>query len=112
MSERKGLQYCTILNTNINVTSMDQTIAYIEDHLESLRGDYICVSNVHTTVMAYRDESYRKVQNSGAMAIPDGKPLSIVSRTRGYWEAERVPGPDLMVRIFHESKEKKYRHYF
>ena len=46
---------------------MDQTIAYIEDHLESLRGDYICVSNVHTTVMAYRDESYRKVQNSGAM---------------------------------------------
>lgn len=82
------LTYCSILKTNINVTDMDKTIAYITDNLEELRGDYICVSNVHTTVMAFRDESYRKVQNSGAMALPDGQPLSIVSRRRGYSEAQ------------------------
>lgn len=104
--------YCSILKTNINVTDMDKTIAYITDNLEELRGDYICVSNVHTTVMAFRDESYRKVQNSGAMALPDGQPLSIVSRRRGYSEAQRVPGPDLMPAILHLSEEKGYRHYF
>lgn len=106
------LTYCSILKTNINVTDMDKTIAYITDNLEELRGDYICVSNVHTTVMAFRDESYRKVQNSGAMALPDGQPLSIVSRRRGYSEAQRVPGPDLMPAILHLSEEKGYRHYF
>lgn len=72
----KDLQYCTILKTNINVTTMEKTIQYITEHLEDLRGDYICVSNVHTTVMAYRDEAYRKIQNGGAMAPPDGQPLS------------------------------------
>ena len=74
---KEQLQYCEILKTKINVTDMDKTIRYITENLEQLKGDYICVSNVHTTVMAYRDEEYRKVQNSGAMALPDGQPLSI-----------------------------------
>lgn len=91
---------------------MDKTIEYITGNLETLRGDYICVSNVHTTVMAFRDEEYRKVQNSGAMALPDGQPLSIVSRRRGYAQAKRVPGPDLMPAILNLSQEKGYTHYF
>ncbi len=109
---REELQYCTILKTNINVTNMEDTISYITEHLEELRGDYICVSNVHTTVMAFRDEKYRRVQNSAAMALPDGQPLSIVSRRRGYRQAQRVPGPDLMPAILDLSQEKGYTHYF
>lgn len=108
----QDLEYCKILKTNINVTDMDKTIAYITGNLERLKGDYICVSNVHTTVMAFRDEEYRKVQNSGAMALPDGQPLSIVSRQRGYAHAQRVPGPDLMPAILKLSEEKGYKHYF
>lgn len=108
----KELQYCRILKTNINVTDMEKTISYITSNLDSLKGNYICVSNVHTTVMAYRDEAYRKVQNGGAMALPDGQPLSIVSRKRGFKEAQRVPGPDLMPRILKLSEEKGYTHYF
>lgn len=108
----KDLQYCKILKTNINVTNMDQTISYITENLECLKGDYICVSNVHTTVMAFRDSEYRKVQNGGAMALPDGQPLSIVSRRRGYMQAQRVPGPDLMPAILKLSEEKGYKHYF
>ena len=105
-------KYCTILNTNISVTNMEDTIAMLTENLEQLRGNYICVSNVHTVVMSFRDADYRKVQNSAAMALPDGKPLSMVSRQRGYREAERVPGPDLMPAIFRLSEGKGYRHYF
>lgn len=112
MSKNPSLRYCTMLKTNINVTSMEDTMKYLNENIESLRGNYICVSNVHTTVMSYRDNDYRKIQNSGAMALPDGKPLSIVSRLRGYRDAKRVPGPDLMLRIFKESEQKGYRHYF
>lgn len=106
------LKYCTILKTNINVTNMQDTIKYLTRNIENLRGRYVCVSNVHTTVMAFRDESYREVQNNAAMALPDGKPLSMVSKRRGFIEAERVPGPDLMPHIFEVSQEKGYRHYF
>lgn len=109
---KKDLKYCTILKTNINVTNMKDTIAYLTENLDELKGDYICVSNVHTTVMAFRDEEYRRIQNSAAMALPDGQPLSIVSRSRGYAEAQRVPGPDLMPEILHLSQEKGYTHFF
>ncbi len=109
---KNELTYCKILGTNINVTNMEDTISYITENLEKLKGDYICVSNVHTTVMAYRDKAYRRVQNGGAMALPDGQPLSIVSRKRGFSEARRVPGPDLMPAILNLSQKTGYRHYF
>lgn len=101
-----------ILKTNINVTDMDRTVCYIQENLEELKGHYVCVSNVHTTVTAYRDPEYRSVQNNAAMNIPDGKPLSIVQRWSGYKDAQRVAGPDLMPEIFKISEEKGYRHYF
>lgn len=106
------MERCTILNTNINVTNMDDVLVLLINSLEEIRGNYVCVANVHTTVMAFRDESYRKIQNESWMTLPDGKPLSIVSRRRGYIEAERVPGPDLMPRVFEMSNGKGYRHFF
>lgn len=106
------LKYCKILKTNINITNMSHTIDYITSNLDTLKGNYICVSNVHTTVMSYRDEEYRKIQNNAAMALPDGQPLSIVSRMRGHRDARRVPGPDLMPAILKLSEETGYTHYF
>ena len=57
------MKYCTILGTNINVTNMEETVDYLTGNLDKLRGSYVCVSNVHTTVMAYRDGEYRMIQN-------------------------------------------------
>lgn len=109
---KEKLKTCNILGVNINVTNMQDTINIITENLENIKGDYICVSNVHTTVMSYENKRYRDIQNGGFMALPDGKPLSLVSRKRGFKEAERVTGPDLMEEIFKISKEKGYRHYF
>lgn len=106
------LKTCNILGVNINVINMQETVKVITENLENIKGNYICVSNVHTTVMSYEDESYKAIQNGGFMALPDGKPLSIVSKKRGFKEAERVTGPDLMEEIFNISEEKGYSHYF
>ena len=107
-NENKKIKTCNILKVNIAVTNMKETVQYITEHIQVLKGKYICVSNVHTTVMAYEDEHYRTVQNAAALALPDGKPLSVVSRKRGFKEAQRVTGPDLMLELFH----KPFRHYF
>jgi len=112
MIDLNRMKYCKILGTNICVTDMNKTVEYLTGNLEQLRGKYICVSNVHTTIIAFRDKDYQAVQNAAAMALPDGKPLSIVSKGRGFPEAGRVPGPDLMPKIFELSKEKEYRHFF
>ncbi len=104
------MKTCNILGTNIAVTNMQETVKFLEEKLEELRGSYICVSNVHTTIMAYEDEEYRVVQNSAAAALPDGKPLSSYSRKHGFPEAERVTGPDLMGEMF--ARDNGLRHYF
>lgn len=106
------METCNILGVNIAVTNMKKTVRYIEDNLADLRGNYICVSNVHTTVMAFENMDYRNIQNGGALALPDGGPLSLVSRKKGYKNAERVTGPDLMGEIFSLSLENGYSHYF
>ena len=106
------MKTCNILGVNINVINMNKAVSYIISNLDSLKGNYICISNVHTTVMAYENEQYRKIQNMAVMALPDGSPLSIVSRRRGFKEAERVTGPDLMGEIFKISEKRGYKHYF
>lgn len=89
---------------------MAETVAYIEEHIDELRGKYICVSNVHTTVTGYEEADYRNIQNTAAFALPDGKPLSLYSKKHGFPEAERVTGPDLMGELF--ARDNGLRHYF
>lgn len=103
---------CNILGVDIAVTNMKSVVHYLTRNLEKLRGEYVCVSNVHTTVMAYNDKSYQTVQNSAVIAVPDGKPLSLVCRIRGYKNAQRVAGPDLMPEILRISEKEGYTHYF
>lgn len=97
---------------NVNVTNMKNTLNFIEENLDRAKGNYICISNVHTTVMAYEEDEYRRIQNEAFLTLPDGKPLSIVSKIKGFKEAERVTGPDLMEEIFRISEAKGYTHYF
>ena len=103
---------CPILGVRIAAIDMKTAIAYIQEHLRELSGNYICISNVHTTVTSYEDAEYRKIQNGGALALPDGKPLSVLCRKRGFAGADRVTGPDLMREIFDRSEKCGYRHYF
>ena len=106
------MQTCNIMGVNIAVTDMDKTLRLVEDNCEAWRGKYICVANVHTTVTAHDDPTYLQVQNGAVMALPDGGPLSRYSRKKGFADAARVTGPDLMRELLKESGTKHYRHYF
>lgn len=103
---------CNIMGVNIAAINMNWLLKYIDENLSDIKGDYICVSNVYTTVTSYENAAYCAVQNGGLMAIPDGGPLSSVGRKRGYSDMDRTTGPSLMGEIFKISAEKGYRHYF
>lgn len=108
----QAMPVCEIMGVRIAVTDMETTVRRIEEHLDDWHGEYICVANVHTTVTAHDDPSYRAVQNGAVMALPDGGPLSQYSRRKGFAQAARVTGPDLMKEMLRESAQKHYRHYF
>lgn len=110
--DKSGVPTCTILGVDIAAIDMQWLLNFLDKNISDLSGDYICVSNVHTTVTAYEDEEYRKVQNGGILAIPDGGPLSSVGQKRGFKNMKRTTGPSLMEEIFKISVSKGYWHYF
>ncbi len=110
--DKSEIPVCRIMGVNIAAINMERLVAFTKTHIKELSGDYMCVSNVHTTVMSYDDPSYCAVQNGGIMAIPDGGPLSSVGRKRGFQHMQRTTGPDYMGEIFKISEENHYRHFF
>lgn len=101
-----------ILGVNIAITNMQDTVKLIVEQIDELQGNFICLSNVHTTVMSQKDEEYRNIQNSAFLALPDGSPLSLVQRLRGYRMAEQVAGPDLMAELWKATENTEISHYF
>ena len=110
--DKSAIPTCNILGVNIAAIDMEWLLDYLNDNIHALSGDYVCVSNVHTTVTAYEDQEYCKVQNGGILAIPDGGPLSSVGQKRGFKNMKRTTGPSLMGEIFKISAAEGYRHYF
>lgn len=110
--DKNKIPICRILGVDIAAINMEWLLDFISENINKLSGDYITVSNVHTTVIAYKDPSYCMVQNGSVMSIPDGGPLSTLGKKRGYTNMERVTGPDLMEEIFKVSVSRKYKHYF
>lgn len=110
--DKSQIPTCNIMGVNIAAINMEWLLEYLDKNIDFLHGDYICVSNVHTTVTSFEEPDYCAVQNGGIMAIPDGGPLSTVGRKRGHKNMQRTTGPSLMGEIFKITAEKGYRHFF
>lgn len=110
--DKQKIRKCEILGVQIAALHMKAALNYIQKNLKSLNGQYICISNVHTTIMSYEDKDYCRIQNEAALALPDGGPIAFLCKRRGFPEADRVTGPDLMGEIFKCSKKYGYKHYF
>ena len=110
--DKSAIPICNIMGVDIAAIDMEWLVNYLNRNVKDLSGDYICVSNVHTTVTSYEDQEYCRVQNGGIMAIPDGGPLSSVGQKRGFKNMKRTTGPSLMGEIFKISAAEGYRNYF
>lgn len=91
--DKRHIPTCNIMGVNIAAINMEWLVDYLEKNISEIKGDYICVSNVHTTVTSFEDADYCAIQNGGLMAIPDGGPLSTVGQKRGHKNMERTTGP-------------------
>ena len=75
------------------------------------RPGYVCVSNVHTTMMGYFDPAYQRITNEASYAVPDGLPLKWAMRSLGAAEQDRVRGPSLMRDLVDLGRAHGLKHY-
>lgn len=101
-----------VLGVNICAVSMRDAFESISGRIKSGAGGYVCFCNVHTTVMAARSTSYREVLNGAFLALPDGKPIYWVGKSRGIEGVHHLPGPDFMLASLNQKNEVPLRHYF
>jgi len=101
-----------VIGVPVSSVTMETALNFIDCNFERVRGSYICASNVHTTVMARENPVYREVQSSAVMALPDGKPLSVVGGRRSQEPMEKVTGTHFMQNIFLDPRFAEKRHFF
>ena len=96
-----------IIGVPISVVNMESCISFLFSNWDAVHGNYVCVSNVHTTVMAHDDPQYYKVQAESLLSVPDGKPLSVIGKKK-FPQMNRVTGPDLMRGFLKSRKKRKF----
>lgn len=72
---------------------------------------YVCVANVHTTMMGFFDHEYQRVTNTAFLAVPDGMPLVWAMRSLGASGQDRVRGPTLMRELVDLGRKCGLKHY-
>ncbi len=102
---------CNILGVDIAAINMEWLLEFTIKYIKDLSGDYMCVSNVHTTITSYENEHYCAIQNGGIMAIPDGGPLALIGQKRGYKNMNRIAGPSYLEEILKISVSNGWKHY-
>ena len=103
---------CPVLGVDFVVSNLREAVSCIKENIVSLKGQYICFGNVHTTVMAHENSEYRAVQNGAVFVMPDGVPIHWEQRKKGHKKAAQVAGPDFMREIFLSSMDGSLSMYF
>lgn len=101
-----------LFGIDYSIARCEEAVLHVMRHVKELSGEYICFSNVHTSVMARGNAQYRQVLNDAAFVFPDGAPIAGLQQKKGYVGAERVAGPDFMEHIFRNTMDGKITHYF
>lgn len=106
--QKKG----NVLGVNYTISTISEAVFYVRHHLERLIGQYICFSNVHTTVMAHDRKDVLEAENSSAFTFADGAPVARALRHQEESDAVRMAGPDFMKEMLISSMDGKTSHYF
>ena len=85
-----------VLGGHITPLDLDATVSMLLDMVRCRTGGYVCIANVHTTMLALQVNEFRKALDGAALVVADGMPVVWRVRAAGYPGAGRVHGADLV----------------
>jgi len=112
MNKNKNRCQFEILGIHVDISSFSQSSKVIRDLIEKKKLSYVCIINVHVLSTAMRDYRFQRILNAADWSFPDGVPLVWYARhLLGLHYVERVAGPSLMIKCFHDLKGVKHFFY-
>jgi len=100
-----------ILGVAVSAVNLEQTLDTMDAWLADRHPRYICVTPAHSVMDCHHDPGLRRIFNDSGLTTPDGMSIVWILRLRGYRNAGRVYGPDLMLASCARSLERRYRHF-
>lgn len=84
----------------------------LSQQTKSSSATHVHLVNAYTISIASRDPQYRDLLSKGALNLPDGKPLSVLSRLRkNVPQLHHVRGPQLFLDVFDVGRQYGVRHF-
>lgn len=98
----------------VKVCAINPAIALheIETWIQKREPHYICATDVHGVVEAWKNRGMKRALNQAGLVTPDGMPLVWFLRFKGYSQVSRVYGPDLLLAVCERSMKTGWSHYF
>lgn len=97
---------CQILNTEISVATVENTVAFLTGDDQEKKGQYVCNVSVDDVMHARQNTEYQRLINQAVLTLPNSHQISSEMRLQGYPRAERIDVVDLMERVLAVSEEK------
>ena len=106
-----GVPATRVLGVPISTINMGVAVRTILDWVKHRNAQYICVRDVHGIMRAQEDPTLMAIHHGAGLITPDGMPLAWTLKARGYRDAGRVCGADLVAALCQESVSVGTRHY-
>jgi N-acetylglucosaminyldiphosphoundecaprenol N-acetyl-beta-D-mannosaminyltransferase len=98
-----------ILGVRVSNVDVPESLAIIEDLIESAPSHQVATVNTEFVMAAQKDAEFKAIINAAALALPDGIGLLWAARFLGHPLRERVTGVDTVQRVAGLAARKGYR---
>lgn len=100
----------------ITATNMAGFISAVRLWLEQRQagqgGAFVCFRDAHGIIRSRDDEKVFRAHRDALMVVPDGKPLAILGRLRGFAQVGQVRGIDAFEALCRAGVAAGWKHYF
>lgn len=103
--------WADILGVRVDFCDCADVIRAIEAWRREGQRKYVVLTNPHSIMMCRRDPDMRRATVSANLVLPDGVGLTMAARILGVVTPARVPGPELMLRLFDCGRPRGFRHF-
>ena len=101
-----------VLGGLITPLDLSATVKLLVDMVRCKTLGYVCIANVHTTMLALRDQQFRQALDGAAAVVADGVPVLWRVRAAGHLTIGRVHGADLVEATCRAGIDQGLRHGF
>ena len=95
-----------IISVAIDHISFHQSLENVTTWALVKRSSYICFANVHMTIEAHKDSSFREKVNKADLVLADGKPIANSCLWLHSKNQERISGMDFTPNILAKANQK------